>query len=134
MLYHVPDLPRALTEIQRVLKLDGVLFAATTGERHMDELWRLVDLVRPGTREKEHAGVRLFSLENGAAQLSAHFKWVKRFDYVDSFCVTEVKPLVDFMHWLYPLSPEDEAVLSAEFAVRMAAAGAFHATKAGDCS
>ncbi len=129
MLYFVTDVQRALAEMRRVLKPDGVLFAATTGELHMDEMWTLVDRFFPGTGEKEHAGVRPFSLENGAAQLSAHFRRVERFDYADSFHVTKVKPLVDFIHWLHPLSREEETALSDEFAARIASEGAFHITK-----
>ncbi|MDX9956287.1 MAG: methyltransferase domain-containing protein [Anaerolineae bacterium] len=130
MLCFVTDVQRALAEIRRVLKPDGVLFAATTGELHLDELWEIVDPFRPGVRAKEHAGVRPFSLENGAMHLSTYFKRVERFDYVDSFRVPRVKPLVDFVYKPYPLSPEEEAALSAEFAARIAAEGAFHITKA----
>lgn len=130
MLFFVTDVQRALAEIRRVLKPNGVLFAATTGELHLDELWELVDSFCPGTRAKEHASVRPFSLENGAMHLSAYFKRVERFDYVDSFRVIQVKPLIDFVYWMYPLSPEEEAELSAEFAAPIEAEGAFHITKA----
>ncbi|HZC45682.1 MAG TPA: class I SAM-dependent methyltransferase, partial [Candidatus Acidoferrum sp.] len=38
MLYHVPDIPRALAEIGRVLKPEGFCCAATIGLAHMQEL------------------------------------------------------------------------------------------------
>ena len=42
MLYHVPDLPRALTEIQRVLKPGGHFYASTIGLERMHELDELI--------------------------------------------------------------------------------------------
>lgn len=35
MLYHVPDRPKALAEIQRVLKPEGRLYASTVGNQHL---------------------------------------------------------------------------------------------------
>ena len=32
MLYHVPEIDKALSEVRRVLKKDGVFYAATSGE------------------------------------------------------------------------------------------------------
>ena len=38
MLYHVPDRPRALDELARILRTDGVLMAATNGPRHLEQV------------------------------------------------------------------------------------------------
>src|SRR5271170_2336296 len=38
MLYHVPDIPRALTDIRRVLKPSGCCYAATMGLENMKEM------------------------------------------------------------------------------------------------
>ncbi len=38
MLYHVPDRPKAIAEIKRVLKPGGRLIATTVGENHMNEI------------------------------------------------------------------------------------------------
>ena len=38
MLYHVPDRPKALSEIKRVLKPGSRLYAATNGEERLQEL------------------------------------------------------------------------------------------------
>src|SRR6266498_4886670 len=38
MLYHVPDRPKALQEIKRILKPGGKLIAATVGNNHMKEV------------------------------------------------------------------------------------------------
>lgn len=50
MLYHVPDLHRALAEFRRVLREDGELYAATNGRAHLHQIDVLLDKVRPGTR------------------------------------------------------------------------------------
>src|SRR6266498_3249918 len=38
MLYHVPDRPKAIAEIKRVLKAGGRLLATTVGKNHMKEM------------------------------------------------------------------------------------------------
>jgi SAM-dependent methyltransferase len=40
MLYHVPDLDAALSEVRRVLRPGGVLVAATNGSEHLGQLLR----------------------------------------------------------------------------------------------
>ncbi|WP_249019902.1 class I SAM-dependent methyltransferase [Conexibacter sp. S30A1] len=64
MLYHVPDLDRALAEIARVLEPGGSLVAVTNSEQHLRELWSLV-----GADRFELP----FSAENGEATLLRHF-------------------------------------------------------------
>src|SRR5215208_7315562 len=38
MLYHIPDRPKAINEIRRVLKPGGCLIAATVGKHHLKEM------------------------------------------------------------------------------------------------
>ncbi|MGD2177076.1 MAG: class I SAM-dependent methyltransferase [Anaerolineae bacterium] len=94
MLYHVPDLKRALTETHRVLRPGGQLYAATNGSGHLRELRDLVakfcadaDMANPA------AG---FGLENGAAQLSQHFGHVTRHRQENALVVTEAEPLIAY--------------------------------------
>jgi SAM-dependent methyltransferase len=70
MLYHVPQLDRALSELARVLRPGGRLVAATNSVRHLSELWALVGLDYPAARE--------FSSESGGAELARHFEHVER--------------------------------------------------------
>jgi SAM-dependent methyltransferase len=71
MLYHVPDVDRALGELRRVLEDDGTLVATTIGAEHMADVWELVGFRVP---------LREFSRENGEQQLRGHFAAVERQD------------------------------------------------------
>jgi ubiquinone/menaquinone biosynthesis C-methylase UbiE len=95
MLYHVPDRPRAISEIRRVLKSDGHLFAAANGQHHMAELWAMV-LQAAGADRGANRSELHFGLENGGEQLAAWFTYVERRDYPDSLLVTEAEPLIAY--------------------------------------
>jgi ubiquinone/menaquinone biosynthesis C-methylase UbiE len=97
MLYHVPDRPAALAEICRVLKPAGLLYAATNGERHMSEMAALLTKFDVELSSWRTDLAKLFTLENGLAQLSRWFTEVKLYRYEDALEVTEVAPLVDYI-------------------------------------
>ena len=49
MLYHVPDRPKALVEIRRVLKIGGHFIATTVGDRHLAEINKWLKQISPDT-------------------------------------------------------------------------------------
>ena len=102
MLYHVPDKARVLSEIRRVLRPGGKLYAATNGKRHMAELYVLEDQFTARLTTTERIPPRemwslSFSLENGEAMLREHFHSVELHRYEDGLRVTEAQPLVDYV-------------------------------------
>jgi SAM-dependent methyltransferase len=128
MLYHVADRPQALAELRRVLADGGRLHAWTVGEAHLRELDALVRRLAPEL-DTGATGSGRFGLENGAAQLAAHFHHVYREDYPDGLWVTEVEPLVDYVRsWGEP-GAGALARLRAEVGEIIARDGGFRVTK-----
>jgi SAM-dependent methyltransferase len=95
MLYHVPDLARALCEVRRILRPGGLLYAATNGREHLRELRKLVGAFEPHMAfgPEDYS----FSLENGAAQLAEWFGDVRLHRYEDSLAVREGDPLIAYI-------------------------------------
>jgi ubiquinone/menaquinone biosynthesis C-methylase UbiE len=111
MLYHVPDLPKALGEINRVLKPGGRLYAATNGQHHMKEM---LDLVQTFTQQAASPEPRLtFTLENGAAWLAPHFAQVEVRRYESALHVTAAEPLVAYVLSMQQIEPAQAAAFTA---------------------
>lgn len=94
MLYHVPDISKALSEIRRVLVPGSYLYAATNGSTHMRELY---DLVRKYVKDFKNDSQQRFSLENGRKQLEPFFEYIDLLKYHDSLVVNEPLPLIKYI-------------------------------------
>lgn len=103
MLYHVPIRQRAFSEIHRVLKPDGFLFAATNGENHLGELDELYEQLFPSLSHSidRNFSASAFTLENGAEQLKPWFETEIRY-YDDALVVTESEPLMAYLQSMIP--------------------------------
>lgn len=103
MLYHVPDLNKALAEIRRVLKPYGRFFAATNGENHLRQLGEIrtkfARIQNEGANENFDRvfGDLFFRLENGEELLQSHFSTITMHRHQSGLAVTSVEALVAYI-------------------------------------
>lgn len=91
MLYHVPDLDKAISEVSRVLKPGGYFYAGTTGENGiMETIVKILDM--------DPVYKNTFSLENGRAKMEPYFRTIEVKRYIDSLEVTDIDDLLDYIY------------------------------------
>lgn len=103
MLYHVPDVARALGEMKRVLKPDGMLLAATNSASTMpelDTLARRACTLLGYPRQEFIPHHQAFTLENGPAQVARFFRAVARYDLPSAFHFPSVEPVLEYINSL----------------------------------
>lgn len=108
MFFHVPDRQKSLAEIQRVLRPSGLFYAATVGEKHMQELPDLVSRFDPqlaGALDQER---NEFTLESGYRQLREWFSEVNIHRQENNLRITEPEPLVDYILSSFRLGVRDD--------------------------
>ncbi len=99
MLYHVPDIEKALSEVRRVLTDDGVFYSATYGEHNFNDIiagWF-------GLAGENYEPNHLFTLQNGGDILGKEFADVKVLRYRDALHVTNIDDLADYLQSLKAL-------------------------------
>lgn len=98
MLYHVSNIPKALSEVRRVLKDEGYFYCATYEEN------RIVDSIADMLNLNIEEDKKIFTLQNGYEILKPYFKTVKRLDYNDSLDITDLDDLLDYLYSLDGIS------------------------------
>ncbi|MCB9135048.1 MAG: class I SAM-dependent methyltransferase [Anaerolineales bacterium] len=132
MLYHVPDRPRALAEIARVLKPGGCFFAVTLGAHHIREIFEIMREFDPSWA-LGHTN-NAFTLENGEAQIAPFFSSVEMRQYPDSLAITDSDPLVAYILSMSAMrdtkvTPQKLATLRADIEGRLTRDGSIHVQK-----
>lgn len=100
MLYHVPNIDKAISEIRRVLKPKGRFYAATNGNNHLKELDSfIVEQLASNLPEFEFEFMRglAFRLENGKDIISKQFKTVDLHSFECDLSVTEAEPFMAYI-------------------------------------
>jgi SAM-dependent methyltransferase len=101
MLYHVPDIAKAVGEFRRVLKPGGTLLVSTNTHDDMAEpyaLWaRAIRSVVGPEAFIPSTEVANFNSANASAYLEAEFASVERFEERGLVSVPEAAPLIDYL-------------------------------------
>lgn len=124
MLYHVPDLDRALSEFVRVLRPGGKLYAATNGQGHFREVRDIL--------ETHWRYIGIFGLENGPEKVGRHFGGVSVERYDDALEVPSAEPVLAYvksMSNFWNLDADREARLRRFVVESIERRGTFHITK-----
>jgi SAM-dependent methyltransferase len=95
MLYHVPDPPRAVGEMARVLHPDGTVVVATNGQEHLKELWEIRDEVFGA--ESGRWFTEVFGIDNGGEMLRARFGEVDWRPYEDRLVCRSAEDVLTFL-------------------------------------
>jgi ubiquinone/menaquinone biosynthesis C-methylase UbiE len=100
MLYHVPNKRKALAEIRRVLKRDGIFYASTMRSNYMKEMIELIKDYRakPHDRHETNPLIANFSIENGKEQLKDYFNEIALKIYENSLIINEAEPFINFIY------------------------------------
>lgn len=98
MLYHVPNIEVAVSEIRRVLRLEGLFIAVTNSLSNLRELRSLVEAAVGTGWKMIQSSAQRFNLEGGAKLLSSAFESVIRLDCPPSqLVVTDISTLTDYV-------------------------------------
>jgi SAM-dependent methyltransferase len=90
VLYHVPDLARAVAECARVLTREGALVASSVCTDNIEEVWQLIGV----TEEREPLS---FTYDNGEAVLARHFGRVERREVEGELVFPDTESLRNFV-------------------------------------
>lgn len=94
MLYHVPNLNQALTEVARVLKPNGFFYSATFGENGIQR-YLMNTLQEYGYHQNRNHS---FTLQNGKDILFKYFKHVVKREYPDALEITDTNDWIDYIY------------------------------------
>lgn len=90
MLYHIPNLDKALSEIRRVLKKNGIFYCATYGENGVESF---INQMLSIQRERQHT----FTLQNGKDILEKWFSSAEKLEYDDKLLISNYSDLVEYI-------------------------------------
>ena len=101
MLYHIPNIKKALIEISRVLKPSGRFISTTVSENHIRELKEFLSEFGLYSDEK----LKLFTEfrnETGKDILKPYFSEISFEEYLNHVSITSIVPLMKYIESMHP--------------------------------
>lgn len=96
MIYFIPDIEKALTEIQRVLKPNGIFYVTANSCDSMKELNILAENFAPNSGLDNNGYSERFDLEHGRGMLEKYFSKVDVEILNGKIIVDEAEPVVSY--------------------------------------
>lgn len=97
MLYHVPDIDRAVQEMARVTAMDGWAIAVTNGRDNMTLIFDIWDAIEhPDVAQTEAISAR-FPLEGAAEFFTPYFANVQTIMRDDAVSLPTIEPLIHYL-------------------------------------
>ena len=97
MLFYCDDIPKALQEVQRVLKPDAAFTCSTYSKRHMHEITDLVQSYNDNIVLSSTNLYERFGLDNGRQILQPYFKNIVCHKYRDAIELSDSMPLIYYL-------------------------------------
>ena len=97
VLFYCQDIAKVCSEVQRLLKPDGVFLCSTYGSHHMKEISELVQKFDDRIALSADKLYEQFGIENGPSILEPYFSDVRYVPYEDSLCVTHAEHLIEYI-------------------------------------
>ncbi|MGG1638423.1 MerR family transcriptional regulator [Paenibacillus sp. NRS-1760] len=96
MLYHVLDINQAVSEMHRILKPGGHVYASTMSKSHLQEIEQLTKAFDPNIQVLDPVMER-FHLDNGSEMLHNFFMEIKQIRFEDYMLIDHELPLVQYI-------------------------------------
>ncbi|MEC0094058.1 MerR family transcriptional regulator [Paenibacillus macquariensis] len=96
MLYHVLNINQAVSEMHRVLKPGGCLYASTMSKSHLKEIEQLTQAFDPQIQVLDPVMER-FELDNGKETLQASFTEIEQIRFEDYMMIDDEQPLIHYI-------------------------------------
>lgn len=97
VLFYCDNIDKALKEINRVLKKEGIFICSTYGSEHMQEITELVQSFDKRINLSSDSLVQRFGKENGEDFLSKYFSDRKWLEYEDFLLIDDAEPLIAYI-------------------------------------